>query len=54
MFSAPRKTLRVGYPSTPYSLQRSASSVQSIFASLMSFSLREVAASSYSGARALQ
>jgi len=44
----------VGYPSTPKLWQRSASSVQSIFASLMFFSFNVVAASSYSGARALQ
>lgn len=54
MFSGPRKTLRVGYPSTPYCWQSSDSSVQSTLMSLMSFSFRVVAASSYSGARALQ
>lgn len=54
MLSRPRKTLRVGYPSTPNCWQRSDSSVQSILASLMSFSFSVVAASSYSGARALQ
>lgn len=54
MFSRPRKTLRVGYPSTPYCWQSSDSSVQSTLMSLMSFSFRVVAASSYSGARALQ
>lgn len=52
--SAPLNTLSVGYPSTPYSWQRSCSAVQSTFANAISLSLSVVAASSYSGASALQ
>src|ERR1700733_128253 len=52
--SRPRKTLTVGYPSTPKSLHSSVSSVQSTLTRGIFFSFSVVAASSYSGARALQ